>query len=91
MVDDRLNSCGRFRKGQCQCQDDMARLYLIPQILEPGTLATYEKSCLNCGDYVPWPAEGPIGRRVYVGEPPAHLFFGDVTLPGSLFPETAYF
>jgi len=67
MVDDRLNSCGRFREGQCQRQDDMARLYLIPQVLEPRRLAEYEKTCSSCRDYVPRSAEDARARPPTAG------------------------
>ena len=69
MVDDRLNSCGRFRRGQCRHQNDMARLYLIPQILDPKRLVEYEKTCSSCRDYVPRAADGLIERAVCKDEP----------------------
>jgi hypothetical protein len=91
MVDDRLNSCSRFREGHCHHQDDMARLYLIPQLLEPGRLVEYEKTCCSCRDYVAWSAEGRLARPAYRDGSPANFFFDGVLLPGFLFPETAYF
>jgi hypothetical protein len=71
----------------------MARLYLIPQILEPRRLVEYEKTCSSCGDYVPWSAKSLLGRAVYAhaDEPFTHLFVDDITLLGSLQPEIAEF
>jgi len=91
MVDDRLNSCGRFREGRCQRQDDMTRLYLIPQVLEPRRFVEYEKTCFSCRDYLPWSAEGLPTPPPHVDEPPADFWFDGLTLSGSLNPETAYF
>jgi hypothetical protein len=91
MVDDRPNSCRRFRDGKCRHHDDMARLYLIPQVLEPRRLVEYEKTCFSCRDYVSWSAEGRFARPAYVDGSPANFFLDGVLLPGSLFPETAYF
>ena len=51
MVSHRLNSCSSFRVGRCLHQRAMERLYLIPQILEAETRATYELTCLTCREY----------------------------------------
>jgi hypothetical protein len=91
MVDDRLNSCGRFRRGQCRHQDEMARLYLIPQVLDPKRLGEYQKTCLSCRDYLLWSAGGRCPRPLYADRAPANFFLDGVLLPGSLQPETAYF
>lgn len=91
MVDDRLNSCGRFREGQCQRQDDMTRLYLIPQVLEPRRFVEYEKTCFSCRDYLPWSTEGLPNPPPHVDELPVDFLFDWLTLPGSFNPETAQF
>jgi len=91
MVDDRLNSCARFREGQCRHQDDMARLYLVPQILGHKTLVEYERTCFNCRDYVFWSADGRFARPANSDGSPANYFLDGLLLPGFLFPETAYF
>jgi len=54
MVSHRLNSCWSFRAGRCPHQRAMERLYLIPQILEGQTRATYELTCLSCRGYTRW-------------------------------------
>ena len=91
MVDDRPNSCGPFRDGKCRYQNDMAKLYLIPQVLEPRRLAEYEKMCCSCRDYVSWSADGRRARSAYMDGSPADFFLDGLMLAGSLFPETASF
>jgi hypothetical protein len=91
MVDDRPNSCGPFRDGKCRHQNDMARLYLIPQVLETRRLAEYENTCFSCRDYVFWSADGRRDRSTYMDGSPGDFFLDGVILFGSQFPETAYF
>jgi len=48
MFADRLNSCLLLATGECPCQMQMARVYLIPQLMTTLQLTLLEQTCMNC-------------------------------------------
>jgi len=48
MFDDRLNSCLLLAMGKCPSQMQMARAYLIPQLMITAQLTFCEQTCMNC-------------------------------------------
>jgi hypothetical protein len=48
MFDHRLNSCAVLATGKCPHQANMERAYLVPQLLSPLQLLSFQGTCLDC-------------------------------------------
>lgn len=44
----RLNSCLFFGEAKCPYQEEMEKVYLIPQLIDSERLLEYRNLCLNC-------------------------------------------
>ncbi|MBW1982902.1 MAG: hypothetical protein JRJ12_17000 [Deltaproteobacteria bacterium] len=49
MLDERLNSCLVLRRFMCPHKEEMARVYVIAQILSAEQLADSKEKCNRCG------------------------------------------
>ncbi len=48
MVFKRVNSCELFAERDCPHQEEMERVYLIPQPLEPEKVVECQDICMSC-------------------------------------------
>jgi hypothetical protein len=48
MLEHRLNSCLLLAVGKCPYQMQMARAYLIPQLMITAQLTFCQQTCMNC-------------------------------------------
>ena len=48
MLEHRLNSCLLLATGECPYQMQMARAYLIPQLMTTVQLTFFKQTCMNC-------------------------------------------
>ena len=48
IIEDQMLNCTLFHKDKCPNQLEMERFYLIPQLLTPEQLQSYENICCEC-------------------------------------------
>jgi hypothetical protein len=52
LIHQRINSCHIFYREECSHQNVMARVYLVPQILNGAKIREAQRTCFDCRKYV---------------------------------------